>query len=97
LPEPPNLNTSFFGGERVARRDGANGAGGVFYYFSDHLKTASVVTILPAPSNPNRVFIHGAANSSSPTTIPITTNLPAKNATANLAWIISARDITQAA
>jgi RHS repeat-associated protein len=34
----------FFGGERVARRDGANGSGGVFYYFSDHLKTASVVT-----------------------------------------------------
>jgi RHS repeat-associated protein len=34
----------FFGGERVARRDGKNGAGGVFYYFSDHLKTASVVT-----------------------------------------------------
>jgi len=28
----------------VARRDGPNGNGGVFYYFSDHLKTASVVT-----------------------------------------------------
>jgi len=28
----------------VARRDGPNGAGGVFYYFSDHLKTASVIT-----------------------------------------------------
>jgi RHS repeat-associated protein len=34
----------FFNGERVARRDGVNGAGGVFYYFSDHLKTASVIT-----------------------------------------------------
>jgi RHS repeat-associated protein len=34
----------FFDGERIARRDGVNGAGGVFYYFSDHLKTASVVT-----------------------------------------------------
>jgi RHS repeat-associated protein len=34
----------FFDGERVARRDGVNGAGGVFYYFSDHLKTASVIT-----------------------------------------------------
>jgi RHS repeat-associated protein len=34
----------FFDGERVARRDGLNGAGGVFYYFSDHLRTASVVT-----------------------------------------------------
>jgi RHS repeat-associated protein len=28
----------------VARRDGATGTGGVFYYFSDHLKTASVIT-----------------------------------------------------
>src|SRR5262249_13664890 len=34
----------FFDAERVARRDGVNGAGGVFYYFSDHLKTASVIT-----------------------------------------------------
>jgi RHS repeat-associated protein len=34
----------FFDGERVARRDGPSGAGGVFYYFSDHLKTASVIT-----------------------------------------------------
>ncbi len=34
----------FFDGERVARRDGVNGAGGVFYYFSDHLKTASIIT-----------------------------------------------------
>src|SRR5689334_17785999 len=31
-------------GERVARRDGPTGTGGVFYYFSDHLKTASVIT-----------------------------------------------------
>jgi RHS repeat-associated protein len=34
----------FFDGERVARRDGATGGGGVFYYFSDHLQTASVIT-----------------------------------------------------
>ncbi len=34
----------FFDGDRVARRDGVNGAGGVFYYFSDHLKTASIIT-----------------------------------------------------
>ena len=33
----------FFNGERVARRDFGS-PGGVFYYFSDHLKTASVVT-----------------------------------------------------
>src|SRR5262245_35603001 len=37
-------NMCFFDGERVARRDGPTGAGGVFYYFSDHLKTASVIT-----------------------------------------------------
>jgi RHS repeat-associated protein len=40
----PTSEYIFFGGERVARRDGVNGAGGVFYYFSDHLKTASVIT-----------------------------------------------------
>jgi len=34
----------FFDGKRVARRDGATGTDGVFYYFSDHLKTASVTT-----------------------------------------------------
>jgi RHS repeat-associated protein len=34
----------FFDTERTARRDGMNGTGGVFYYFSDHLKTASVIT-----------------------------------------------------
>jgi RHS repeat-associated protein len=34
----------FFDGDRVARRDGATGAGGVFYYFSDNLKTASIIT-----------------------------------------------------
>jgi RHS repeat-associated protein len=34
----------FFDGERAARLDGVNGTGGVFYYFSDHLKTASVIT-----------------------------------------------------
>jgi RHS repeat-associated protein len=33
----------FFDGERVARRD-LVAPGGVFYYFSDHLKTASVIT-----------------------------------------------------
>jgi RHS repeat-associated protein len=34
----------FFDGERVARRDGPTGTGGVFYYFADYLKTASVIT-----------------------------------------------------
>jgi hypothetical protein len=32
----------FFNGERVARRDYPSGS--VAYYFSDHLKTASVIT-----------------------------------------------------
>jgi len=32
----------FFDGERVARKDSSSNA--VFYYFSDHLKTASVIT-----------------------------------------------------
>jgi RHS repeat-associated protein len=39
-----NSEYIFFGGGRVARRDGATGTAGVFYYFSDHLKTASVIT-----------------------------------------------------
>jgi RHS repeat-associated protein len=34
----------FFGGERVARKDFAGGTTSVAYYFSDHLKTASVIT-----------------------------------------------------
>ncbi len=35
----------FFNGERVARRDNPSGSpSSVFYYFSDHLKTASVIT-----------------------------------------------------
>jgi hypothetical protein len=71
----------FFDGERVARRDGATGAGGVFYYFSDHLKTASVIT-------------PGAANCSSSTTTPTTTNSPAKNAISRRGLIISVRGIT---
>ena len=34
----------FFGGERVARKDFSGSMTSVFYYFSDHLKTASVIT-----------------------------------------------------
>src|SRR6185437_15706513 len=37
----------FFNGERVARKDfdpSTHAVAGVFYYFSDHLKTASVIT-----------------------------------------------------
>ena len=36
------INYVYFGGDRVARRDGITGP--ISYYFSDHLKTASVVT-----------------------------------------------------
>src|SRR6185437_9470916 len=34
----------FFNGERVARKDFTGSTTSVFYYFSDHLKTASVIT-----------------------------------------------------
>src|SRR5215468_9194323 len=34
----------FFGGKRVARKDFSGSTTSVFYYFSDHLKTASVIT-----------------------------------------------------
>ena len=34
----------FFDGERVARKDFSGSTTSVFYYFSDHLKTASVIT-----------------------------------------------------
>ncbi len=34
----------FFDGERVARKDFAGGTTSVAYYFSDHLKTASIIT-----------------------------------------------------
>src|SRR6185312_12928570 len=41
------LEYVFFNGERVARKDfdpSTHAVAGVFYYFSDHLKTASVIT-----------------------------------------------------
>ncbi|MGH9571559.1 MAG: hypothetical protein ACRD4F_18090, partial [Candidatus Angelobacter sp.] len=41
----------FFNGERVARRDLVSPTG-VFYYFSDHLKTASVITDSGIPTFP---------------------------------------------
>ncbi|HEY2390214.1 MAG TPA: hypothetical protein VGK22_03500 [Candidatus Angelobacter sp.] len=42
----------FLDGERVARRGGVNDSGGVFYYFSDHLETASVIsTATPTTTN----------------------------------------------
>jgi hypothetical protein len=44
LAGPLKSEYVFFDGERVARRDGATCTGGVFYYFSDHLKTASIIT-----------------------------------------------------
>jgi RHS repeat-associated protein len=34
---------TFFAGERIARRD-LGTPGGVFFYFSDHLRTTSIVT-----------------------------------------------------
>jgi hypothetical protein len=34
----------FFDGERVTRKDFTGGTTSIAYYFSDHLKTASVIT-----------------------------------------------------
>jgi hypothetical protein len=86
----------FFGGERVARRD-LVAPTGVAYYFSDHLKTASVITDAAATSRPSPIITPGAENSSSSTTIRTTTNSPAKNGTPNPDLITSARGITPTA
>ena len=52
----------FFNGERVARRDLPSSS--VAYYFSDHLKTASVITDSPATSSLNRIIESAAASHS---------------------------------
>jgi hypothetical protein len=76
----------FFGGERVARRDTNSG---VFYYFSDHLKTTLGGELTPAVlSKMNLTFTLGVANFSSPTAMTIIISLPAKNGTVNQGWII---------
>jgi hypothetical protein len=72
-------NYVFFDGNRVARRD----SGGVSYYFSDQLKTASVMTDATGNIKSESGTIPGVANSSSPTAIPIITSSPAKNMTPN--------------
>src|SRR5258708_16973247 len=69
----------FFDGERVARRDGATG--GVFYYFSDHLKTASLITGSAGVIKAGPIITPGAANSSSSTMTRTITNSPQKSAT----------------
>ena len=69
----------FFDGERVARKS----TNGVFYYFSDHLKTASVITDSAGNIKANRIIIPGAASFSSSTTIPTITSSPAKNGIRN--------------
>src|SRR5579871_4485862 len=53
----------FFDGERVARKDFPGNS--VFYYFSDHLKTASVSPIQPEISKKTKIFIPGAVSFSS--------------------------------
>ncbi len=53
----------FFDGARVARKDFP--ATTVAYYFSDRLKTASVVTDAAGMSRRSRIIIPGAANCSS--------------------------------
>jgi len=44
LTGPLKSEYVFFDGERVARKDFSGSTTSVFYYFSDHLKTASVIT-----------------------------------------------------
>src|SRR5215471_20389144 len=44
LTGAPKSEYVFFDGERVARKDFSGTTTSVFYYFSDHLKTASVIT-----------------------------------------------------
>ena len=81
----------FFDGERVARKS----TNGVFYYFSDHLKTASVITDSAAISRANPISIRGAASSSSSTTIPTITSSRAKNGMRKHSSIISGPGITR--
>ena len=83
----------FFNGERVARRDFPSGS--VAYYFSDHLKTAAIITDSTGNISSNPTTIPGAGNFSSPRTTPTTTNSPAKNATPNPASTTSALVIIQ--
>ena len=86
---------AFFDGERVARRDGATGTAGVFYYFSDHLKTASVITDSTGVIKAESAITPGAASFNSSTTIPMTTNSPAKSVTPKPASTTSGRGITR--
>jgi uncharacterized protein RhaS with RHS repeats len=85
----------FFDGERVARRDGPNGAGGVFYYFSDHLKTASVIADAAGtikaesdyyPWGGELQFVNNDSNDY---------NLPAKNGIQKRGLITSGHGITR--
>ena len=81
----------FFDGERVARKS----TNGVFYYFSDHLKTASVITDSLATSRANLISIPGAASFSSSTTIPTITSSPGKNGMPKRNSIILGHGITR--
>jgi hypothetical protein len=70
----------FFDGERAARRDGATGTGGVFYYFSDQLKTASVITDSAGVIKAESDYYPWGGELHSSTTIQTITNSPNKNA-----------------
>jgi hypothetical protein len=78
----------------VARRDGATGTGGVFYYFSDHLKTASVITDSAGVIKAESDYYPWGGELQSSTTTPTITNSPAKNGTSKPAWITSEQGIT---
>src|SRR6185437_4832695 len=80
----------FFDGERVARKDFPGNT--VTYYFSDHLKTASVIT---DSSKPTLTIIPGVASCSLLTTILITTNSLRRNEMVKPALTTSGRAITR--
>lgn len=85
----------FFDGERVARKDFSGGTTSVSYYFSDHLKTASVITDAAGTIKAESDYYPWGGELQFTTTTPTITNLPAKNATQKRVSIISARCITR--
>ena len=67
----------------------------VFYYFSDHLKTASVITDSLGNIKSESDFYPWGGELQFVTTIPTTTSSPAKNAIRKPNSIISGPDITR--
>jgi uncharacterized protein RhaS with RHS repeats len=79
----------------VARRDGATGTASVFYYFSDHLKTASIITDSAGVVKAESDYYPWGGELQFVNNDPTTTNLQAKNATPKLASTILEQGIIQ--